>query len=909
MEAISVCSAVITYIRRSSARRSSKPWVNWRAMVSEFYEQFMDRSEINLHINEGVRYAKNIHSVEEMTELIRSKSKEKVEILRMLDSFFILVKRHNEFLAEKLFRTKWEKLLEDLDVTKEERELMESTSLDVVEKFEDKNFHIQVTTGASLWLLLIDFFVRWGLLALYQTDQLYVINNYTLGFENIIGFFFVVQIFFIPFVLILAGIFRNRYVAQKLRKFTQQLGLWNIRFEVKHNAWEYSLIVFFMLTGIYITYSLMPGTELDKIVVATLSGVFYLAYLMVILRLFSKKVPSIDGLNNELKKQETSGIAKELDPDENDEEIVNLEVKLRSVNERMNAYVLEATLFGALAFSGFLQIVASEVFSIDDIKVFTLQLFAFLDGIIAFNLGHYQDFLSVLNSREGLLALICYETLFCSIFFLSVIASRLRFSDLTDTIDKALQLSRSYNVKEEDLLSQDRSVDDARVMKFNRQIREVLKVGNLNQKKIAPIMEYMAFFRNLGVISFFIIIITAGLFISVELALIFCLILLLSFLYFKFDNIIFYFRSLSLKIEEFYYNYHNKVNRIAWSIILVSSIFRSLGWAVGELFLLVGFLSLIIHNLLRLFVPEFEEGLTDMEEKGSNLSPSLDRIFKIALSVFFLGWYFNIQHFPGAEAVFTVAGAAFSIYFLFRSLNPSAPKGLRLMTNFSLGLAPIPLIFLVNDIVWSELLLMIVIPLLGIVIFNSFTHKTYFRPFIRNSAILFLLLFSVHYFDYSSYAFQTLRVDPRGYEEFYTMNLLRDKIDRYDEPQTRSEYDSLLTYKIKYSFASIGQKSAADINQEAESYFVYGAQDERFLMVADRLLTMSMERKKFYHNYVNRLEVLIDLERFAEAKPLAEEFLEHALLFENRTKQDVARHYLDRVNGMLASSKMITASG
>ncbi len=70
----------------------------------------------------------------------------------------------------------------------------------------------------------------------------------------------------------------------------------------------------------------------------------------------------------------------------NDEEIVNLEVKLRSVNERMNAYVLEATLFGALAFSGFLQIVASEVFTIADIKQFTVSLFQLFHGVVHFDM-------------------------------------------------------------------------------------------------------------------------------------------------------------------------------------------------------------------------------------------------------------------------------------------------------------------------------------------------------------------------------------------------------------------------------------------------------------------------------------------------------------------------------------------
>ena len=107
----------------------------------------------------------------------------------------------------------------------------------------------------------------------------------------------------------------------------------------------------------------------------------------------------------------------------------------------------------------------------------------------------------------------------------------------------------------------------------------------------------------------------------------------------------------------------------------------------------------------------------------------------------------------------------------------------------------------------------------------------------------------------------------------------------------------------------MAKKSATEINQEAETYFQYGLQDERFLQAADKLLSIAQDQKKFYHNYVNRLEVLIDLERIVEAKQVAEEFLEHTLLYENKTKQDVARKYLDKVDRMISSQDKTTASG
>jgi hypothetical protein len=874
MDTISLCAAIITYYRKNASRRSSKPWVSWRNLVLEYYNQKYEHAQINLLINEGVRYASRLHSHEDVRSHLQEHKGELTEALILLDAFFLIVKRHNEFLAEKLHRTNWESLLDKLKFRGQERSRMEERSADLVERFEDNSFYLSITTRVSIWLLVTDYIVRWGVLGLLRMGKLDMPNQNTLGFANIEGFFLVIQIFLIPFLIVLAGVFRNRYVQGKLKALTREIGLWNIRFGVKYSSWEYSLIVFFMLTGIYISYTMVPGSQVECMLLAGITGMFYLGYLMVVLRLFSSRVPSIDRINEELLKNEQSGIAKELDPDENDEEIVNLEVKLRSVNERMNAYVLEATLFGALAFSGFLQIVASEVFTIADIKLFTVGLFQLFDGIVHFDMRYFPEFMSLLHSREGLLALICYETLFCSVFFLSVIASRLRFSDLTDYMDRALQLSRAYNLKEEDLLNnQDKDMNDSRVQKFNRQIREVLKVGNQKQKKIGPIMEYMAFFRNMGVISFFIILITAGLFISVELALIFVLILLLSFLYFKFDNIIFFFQSMSFRIEEFYFRVYQYVNRAALVVIGISAIMRSLGLQIGEFLLLLGFLTLIMHNLLSLFVPEIDKSAVGMENE-SNLSKALPKLFRIALSIFFLGWFFSIQHFPGAEAVFTVSGIAFCLYFFFAPLLKKETSALRLLTNMTLGLAPLPLIFLVNRLVMSDLLFMIEVPLLIVLLYNAYTNRQNFSPFIVRASVFFLLLYSVHFFSFSSYAFESLRFDPAGYQAYVVKGHLQSQIERFSSPRSQHEYTALLNAKTRFVEEIVDSTDYRKLNQEAEGMMRIGLEDERFLELADELLAMSQRQKKFSGNYENRLEVLIDLGRIAQAKRLAEEYLE-----------------------------------
>ncbi len=869
-------------------------------LITDIYDQKKDPAEIKFLVNRGVQLSSRLKSVEDAAAFVKRYAKQMKEVVGLMEAFFIILRNHNQFLAEKTHRIHWEQFLEICGIKGGLREEIEHHSGDIVERFEDRSFKLNISTGSSLHLILLDFILRWISLGLLKTHQLDELNELTMGFDNVVGFFFVIQIFVIPAIIIVLGLLRNKHIVERLQKLTREIGLANLKFVAKQSAWDYSLLVLFVMCGLYISQSLIPGKPTEKLVLAMLVSVFYLVYLMIFLRLFSKKIPTIDQINHQLKLNEKSGIAKELDPDENDEEIVNLEVRLRSVNEKMNAYVLEATLFGALAFSGFLQIVASEVFTIGDIKIFTAKLFTLFDGVVNFDTAYLSVFMQYMNSREGLLALICYESLFCSIFFLSVIASRLRFSRLTDVIDKALQLSRSYNLKEEDLLNnQNRDMDDIRVQKFNKQIRDVLKIGNKEQKKITPIMEYMAFFRNLGVISFFVILITAALFISVELSLIFCSILLLSFLYFKFDDILFFFRSLTLRIEEFYFSVYQYVSPIAWGVILFAAILRSLDIGFGNLLLLLGFTALSIHNLLTIFVPELDH----VRHGSSNqMKDLMDKVFKVALAVFFLAWYFNVQNFPGAEGIFTLSAVAFSLFFFFYPLIPRASRGLQLLSSFTLGLSVTPFIFTFYGLESASLLTIIISPLIIVLLVQAFSRPHIFKNNARKVLIALALLYSTRFIEYNNFVFQEMRFDISSYDKFIVEQDLLTSLEKFENPESKQEFDSLLYYKSRYINSCIDHSSSFEMNREAETLVKLGQYDERFLELADEVLALSLESDKIFQNYVNRLEVLIALDKYLEAHDLAEELMEYSLLNESKIRQEEARKYLDRVNRGLTSN-------
>lgn len=198
--------------------------------------------------------------------------------------------------------------------------------------------------------------------------------------------------------------------------------------------------------------------------------------------------------------------------DKNDIAIVELEGEVKNLNSRVDAYVLESVMFGALTFSGFLTLIAIDpgAFEISYIREFGTQFSRFAHDLMVFELDkvdNYEIFkinedvidakaryinrpmLDSLNTiRDGLVKLktltaddsiklqsldihisnlsnptksqvitdnllswIMLQTLVCSSFFLLVIAARLQFTQLIEKIDNAMRLARTYNDKEEEV--------------------------------------------------------------------------------------------------------------------------------------------------------------------------------------------------------------------------------------------------------------------------------------------------------------------------------------------------------------------------------------------------------------------------------------------------------------------------
>ena len=232
--------------------------------------------------------------------------------------------------------------------------------------------------------------------------------------------------------------------------------------------------------------------------------------------------------------EETEYSAEELSAELNDEIIVKQGVELKSIIGKLETYVLESALFGALAFSGFLQIMAENLVGFEDLENFGNHLFQLFRSIVLFDPDLLREILVLLSSKKDLFSLISLETLLCSAFFLIVIASRLRFTDRADQMEQHLALATAYNNKEEGMLAGSSEKQDLdKLEMYNNIIAVQLVKGNKVLREIVPILTYMRYFRNAGIFIFFIVLISSALFISSIISWFIAVVALISYVYFN----------------------------------------------------------------------------------------------------------------------------------------------------------------------------------------------------------------------------------------------------------------------------------------------------------------------------------------------------------------------------------------
>jgi hypothetical protein len=739
----------------------------------------------------------------------------------------------------------------------------------ITNKEEDK-FYFKIKLEGTLQIIIADFLLRFVSLWYFKV---FTNSDFDSAETQPRMFFIFSQFIIIPLGIFVYSYFRDKRIEKNTQKIFSEIGRNDLKITNSHSPWNYLFTFILLIFGILISIIVFDFSSQDYGIVIPIFTILYGVYFMILLSFFSKKKPSISQIIYQLDKINLNQVKTNLNHNENDEEIIELDVSLRSANEKMDAYVLEAALFGALAFSGFLQLISSSNVSIESLSSFSSNFYGLFEGLVNFSTEATLKSINQLLSKDGILSLMAFLTLFCSVFFLAVIASRLRFNDLSDSIDKSLQLSKIYNDKEENLISMNGGNTNESSNIITKIIRKHLIQGNLTLEQTLPIMEFMRFFRTLGIFTFFVIVVSGGLFVSVQLSLVLAFIMFISFLFFKLKIIIQYVKNITTQFQEFYFQIESKVFYFILVSIAACFILRSFSFTsiVSQILIVSSFLLIFIHYILSLFIPEKleDEEISDsIFMNGNRNKIVLKKLYKISLAILFLGLMFKIMHFPGAGLLLMIGIFLLAVYFIMGQKTKNNNKILGLIYRSSFSLMIIGGMFYIMHWPGSGFIRILSNSLLLISFVLLFRFKNQLLQSTKNITITFTILGVLLQFSLFRFALTTLSFNYPVYIEKMEIARIRTKITEpidlgYLDAKSKSDLDSLKSYMTKNDkyLEKIGGHDLSEYcwiileNQTDTTILKYGLKWSNWIIQND----------PYYSHYLLNIEYLIKLNRYKEA--------------------------------------------
>jgi len=527
---------------------------------------------------------------------------------------------------------------------------------------------LDVKVPAKIVPLVLDHLIRWGLLWFFLRG---VIENEPL--------FWAINMGLGPVVLGLSLIYYRYNLRKNIELLIPFGGIRNIELKSKVSSLQYSLLTAMAVIGVAVVAAVFEPDPDDLIFMTLGIALGYLIYYSIFLQSLSTGALTEQILLEQIDEKEQ--FRKELTPDENDGVIIELSTRLKALTSRLEAYILESALFGALAFSGFLQIMAEGLVSFENLENFALHFFTLFQHFTLFEWNEMSEVASMLSSKSDLFALISVETLVCSVLFLAVIASRLRFSDVADRITRSLGMAQALNEKEEYLLHKENNtnIERDKLKKINKEIQVQLYEARDGLEEILPVTYYMRYFRNMGILTFLVILISSAFFISSFLSLLFTVLGVFTLIYFNRREI----RSISEKIVfQTRMIFMNKgIYILLLSILLYLSgiLLRTVaGWHGTDGFLVAGFILLGTYLFVWIvFLPHYDK---DFDVAGGSGDTSQDKwwiivraVWAIAVFFFIIGYLLKIIHLPASAALMGIGGLGMALVFIiigFRFVRP-----------------------------------------------------------------------------------------------------------------------------------------------------------------------------------------------------------------------------------------------
>lgn len=228
--------------------------------------------------------------------------------------------------------------------------------------------------------------------------------------------------------------------------------------------------------------------------------------------------------------------------DHNDLAILRLETEMQSMVRKVDAFTLEGALIGALAFSAFVSIVASDHVEIEALRRAYTDLINLGQCALKLDPACAVPPLEDLSYKNQVLPVVALQTLISSLLFVCVIVARLRFTSLLAPLEYFVRLAAALNHKEEHFKDLqiagegDTSAIAQRIKDLETDIDAALDHGRMALHVITPVIVHMAISRHLGVLAFMTALVTSALWISPYLAIIFLLLCSVAYLYPQLDE-------------------------------------------------------------------------------------------------------------------------------------------------------------------------------------------------------------------------------------------------------------------------------------------------------------------------------------------------------------------------------------
>ena len=396
-----------------------------------------------------------------------------------------------------------------------------------VEKSQASTEKESRTFGFSYWPMVVEIALR---LTVFVAWRLAVIQT---------GIFWLSEV--LVSIAVLAFTFiREDKVKEQIRKEYDIPD--SVRIDAGGTGLSFIAASLVILSGCYIAFFLFESwpTWL-RVLLSVIAFVIYGIYMVFLYVSSIAFIPKPDESHDRSVEGESEAVKEEA-IDRNDIDIATMETEITSASQRVDTFTLESALFGALAFSGFLALISSDKPILSSLHTFLAHLSTIIYSSAQLVLND-----ATLMSESNLIAAITLETLVCSMFFLAVIVSRLRFNDVLKLADYAVRTARTHNNKEEAvyvlwlemLVEQQTRIDilQTRLTLLNQRTESAIEDARPLIRELLSILSYMRLFRDLGIASFVLILATSALLISSALSLLFVAIYLVSFGYMAIDDL------------------------------------------------------------------------------------------------------------------------------------------------------------------------------------------------------------------------------------------------------------------------------------------------------------------------------------------------------------------------------------